>query len=383
MAEGQGGGSGGGGGTGRGPHDDRPDISPAGRAAVPMRQFLAGSEIPWPAAAEQEDGTLIVGCYSVLDPALKTTKQGKPYLRMELCDLHGKIEARVWESAERYAAEAEEGGYVGVRGRVEYFQDQPQINVDHLEPIRVEPEDLGLFMPRSPRDPLEMEAELTDLIASVKDKPLRKLLRKLLGPKTDTGQWFRQAPAASKHHHAYVGGLLEHTLSITRLCDAFADHYGPIIDRDLLITGALLHDVGKTKEIATRAGFPYTSEGKLLGHILLGLEMVHDAGRAVQVPEDRLRLVEHLVAAHQGRYEWQSPREPQTLEALLLHYADDTDAKMQQALDLVRAGGEGWTDYSRSFRRSFLKHPGGRDPNEEPPADPTGRPDPDTLSLFD
>lgn len=350
---------------------------------VPLREFLAGVELPWPSAADLEDGTPIVACYSVVNPSLKTTKQGKPYLRMELCDLYGKIEARVWDSAERYAAVAGEGAYVGVRGRVEYFQDQPQINVEHVEPIQVEAEDLGLFMPRSPRDPVEMEAELSDFMTSVKDKPLRQLLRALLGPKTETGQWFRQAPAASRHHHAYVGGLLEHTLSITKLCDAFAAHYGPIIDRDLLITGALLHDLGKIEEIATRAGFPYTSKGKLLGHILLGLEMVHEAGRALDLPENRLRLVEHLVAAHQGRYEWQSPREPQTLEALLLHYADDTDAKMQQAMDLVRAGGEGWSDYSRSFRREFLKHPGARDPNDDPPADPTGRPDPDTLSLFD
>jgi 3'-5' exoribonuclease len=351
--------------------------------AVSLQDFLLGAELPWPAAAELDDGTRITACYSVVGTTLSTTKQGKPYLRLELSDLHGKIEGRVWENAERYAVATEVGGYVGVRGRVEYFKDQPQINVDHMEPVRVEADELGLFMPRSNRDPVEMNAELMDLVASVKDPSLRSLLRSLLGPKTTAGEWFRKAPAASRHHHAYVGGLLEHTLSVTRLCHAMAEHYGPIIDRDLLVTGALLHDIGKTKEIATRAGFPYTSQGKLLGHILLGLEMVHDAGREAEVPAERLRLVEHLVASHQGRYEWQSPREPQTLEALLLHYADDTDAKMQQAIDLVRAGGEGWSDYSRSFRREFLKHAGGRDPGDAPPADPTGRPDPDTLSLFD
>lgn len=362
---------------GRGPETGRPGD------AVSLPDFLAGAELPWPAAADLDDGTRIVACYGVVDATLSTTKQGKPYLRLTLSDLHGAIEGRVWDRAERFAALAEAGGYVGVRGRVEYFQDQAQINIDHLEPLAVEPEELGLFMPRSERDPVEMNAELMDLVASVKDEPLRKLLRALLGPRTGTGDWFRQAPAASRNHHAYVGGLLEHTLSVTRLCDTMAEHYGPIIDRDLLITGALLHDIGKTREIATRAGFPYTSPGKLLGHILLGLEMVHEVGRQVDVPVDRLRLVEHLIAAHQGRYEWQSPREPQTLEALLLHYADDTDAKMQQAIDLVRASDEGWSDFSRSFRRSFLKHSGGGDSAGNPPADPTGRPDPDTLSLFD
>lgn len=351
--------------------------------AVPMRSFLSGAEVPWPAAAELEDGTRIVACYAVVRSTLATTKQDKPYLRLELSDLHGSIEGRVWDGAEAFAALVETGGYVGVRGRVEFFQDQPQINIEHLEPVDVAADDLGLFMPRSPRDPVEMDAELMDLVASVKTTALRKLLRALLGPRTRTGELFRQAPAASRHHHAYVGGLLEHTLSVTKLCAFMADHYGGLIDRDLLITGALLHDIGKTREIAARAGFPYTSQGKLLGHILLGLEMVREVGRQVGVPEDKLRLVEHLVAAHQGRYEWQSPREPQTLEALVLHYADDTDAKMQQAMDLVRASGHGWSDYSRAFRREFLRHPGARDPREEPPADPTGRPDPDTLSLFD
>ena len=347
-----------------------------------LREWLGGGEPSWPAAADLDEGARIVACYSVVRAAVATTKRDKPYLRLELSDLYGSIEARVWDNAERYGEVAQPGVYVGIRGRVEHFQGQAQVNVEHLERIRVSPDELGFFLPRSPRDLAEMDAELTDLVASVRDAPLRKLLRALLGPGTRTGAWFRKAPAAKRNHHAYVGGLLEHTISVTRLCHAMAEHYGGIIDRDLLITGALLHDVGKVEEIATESGFPYTTRGKLLGHILLGLEMVHDAGRTLNVPDDRLRLVEHLIAAHQGRYEWQSPREPRTLEALVLHYADDTDAKLQQAIDLVRASGEGWTDYSRSFGREFLKHPGAHEP-EAPPADPTGRPDPDTLSLFD
>nr|NIP60182.1 HD domain-containing protein [Gemmatimonadota bacterium]NIU80124.1 HD domain-containing protein [Gammaproteobacteria bacterium]NIP83621.1 HD domain-containing protein [Gemmatimonadota bacterium]NIQ59928.1 HD domain-containing protein [Gemmatimonadota bacterium]NIW38130.1 HD domain-containing protein [Gemmatimonadota bacterium] len=307
-----------------GPPGVRPPTN--GARLIPMRDWLRGSEVPWPPASDLDDGARIVACYSVVRSAVATTKRDKPYLRLELSDLHGTIQGRVWEDAERYGAVAEPGSYVGVRGRVEVFQGQRQVNVEHLERVRVDPDDLGLFMPRCPRDAVEMDAELMDLVASVRDRPLRALLRSLLNPKTETGVWFRKAPAAKKNHHAYVGGLLEHTLSVTKLCHAMAAHYGPVIDRDLLITGALLHDIGKIHEIATEAGFPYTTSGKLLGHILLGLELVHDAGRRLKVPNDRLRLVEHLIAAHQGRYEWQSPREPQTLEALVLHYADDTDA---------------------------------------------------------
>jgi 3'-5' exoribonuclease len=352
---------------------------------VPMRDWLAGVAVPWPPVQELDAGARVVACYSVTQAASARTRHDKPYLRLQLSDLHGTLEARVWDAAEPLMAIVQPGVYVGVRGRVEVFQGQRQINVDHLERVQVEPADLGFFMPRCPRDPAELEAGLRELMASVKEEPLRRLLRELLEPKSSTGQWFRQAPAAKRNHHAYVGGLLEHTVSVTRLCAAMATHYGPIIDRDLLVTGALLHDLGKVAEIAIEAGFPYTTAGKLLGHILLGLEMVHEAGRRLAVPDHRLRLVEHLIAAHQGRFEWQSPREPQTLEALILHHADDTDAKVQQAIDLIRSADEGWTDYSRSFGREFLKHlgPAHESPRTDPPADPTGRPDPETLSLFD
>ena len=358
-------------------------MAEANGAAVSMREWLRGAELPWPPASELDAGARIVACYSVTRAAVARTKHDKPYLRLQLSDLHGTVEARVWDEAERLTAVAQPGVYVGVRGRVEVFQGQRQVNVDQLERVRVDPDDLGFFMPRCPRDAAEMDAELADLLTSVKDAPLRKLLRAMLGPNSETGQWFRRAPAAMRNHHAYVGGLLEHTLSVTKLCHAMALHYGPIVDRDLLLAGALLHDVGKVREIATEAGFPYTTPGKLLGHILLGIEMVHEMGREVGVPEERLRLVEHLVAAHQGRYEWQSPREPRTLEALILHHADDTDAKVQQAIDLLRSSDEGWTDYSRAFGRELLKHHPGPDAGDDPPADPTGRPDPDTLSLFD
>jgi 3'-5' exoribonuclease len=353
---------------------------------VPMREWLGATPLPWPPAASLEPGARLIGCYGVVSASTGRTRHDKPYLRLQLSDLHGTVEARVWDDAERLAAVAEPGVYVGVRGRVEVFQGQRQVVVEQLERVQVEPADLGFFMPRCPRDTAELEAALMDLIASVREEPLRKLLRALVGPKTETGRWFRQAPAAKRNHHAYVAGLLEHTVSVTRLCVAMAEHYGPVVDRDLLVTGALLHDIGKVQEIALEAGFPYTTAGKLLGHILLGLQMVHEAGRRLDVPESRLRLVEHLIAAHQGRYEWQSPREPRTLEALILHHADDTDAKVQQAVDLVRATEEeGWTEYSRAFGREFFKHPGRAESTEAgaAPCDPTGRPDPDTLSLFD
>jgi 3'-5' exoribonuclease len=166
-----------------------------------------------------------------------------------------------------------------------------------------------------------------------------------------------------------------------------ARHYGVDIDRDLLIAGALLHDIGKVREIGAKAGFPYTDEGKLLGHILLGLRMVQDAALAVpDLSRSRLMLLEHLIASHQGRYEWQSPREPSTLEALLLHYADDMDAKMNQAARMMPGETVGWGEYDRGFRRSFLRHhvdPSRAAKNEVARPDaPLGNLSEDTLDLF-
>jgi 3'-5' exoribonuclease len=251
------------------------------------------------------------------------------------------------------------GGYVGVRGRIQSFRNQRQLKIEEIAPIHVASDELDLFLPATPLDLATLEAGLDALIASIEDRPLRQLVKELAGADTATGRAFRRAPAAKRNHHAYVGGLLEHTLSIARVADALARHYGETIDRDLLITGAILHDIGKIEEIAVTGGFPYTDPGKLLGHILLGIELVREAGRAIpELDEERLLLVLHLIASHQGKYEWQSPRVPHTLEAIILHFADDLDAKVNQATALINAVEEGWTAYDGNFGRDFFRHRG-------------------------
>ncbi|HUF11809.1 MAG TPA: HD domain-containing protein [Longimicrobiales bacterium] len=327
------------------------------RMPVAPREWIGADEYPWPAAASLGEGDAIIACYCVVEAQSLLTRHQKPYLKLQLSDRHGPIEARVWEDAQRIEALALPGAFVGVRGRVEIFNGMRQIRVEKLDALRVEIDDLDMFMPRSPRDPIAMARELDELIYSVQDKPLRALLLRLLGAETPTGRAFRRAPAAKFNHHAYVGGLLEHTLSVTHLCAMMARHYGAEVDRDLLITGSLLHDIGKIDEIGLEAGFPYTGRGKLLGHILMGLDRVAQEGREVDDMEPaRLDLVLHLVASHQGKYEWQSPREPRILEAVLLHHADDLDAKMQLALDLSRRVEGGWSEYSRNIGGEILRH---------------------------
>ncbi|HET9983516.1 MAG TPA: HD domain-containing protein [Longimicrobiales bacterium] len=328
----------------------------AGRPLGP-REWVAGAEFPWPAFDALEAGAAVVACYCVGAISKDRKKDGKPYYKLQLSDRHGPVEARVWDPVVDVMDRLAVGGFVGVRGSVESYKDVRQLKVSDIAPVDVEADDLDLFLPRSPRDAEAMERELAARIAGVADAPLRALLERLLGAGGEIGRAFRKAPAAKHNHHAYVGGLLEHSLSVAGACARMAEHYWPAIDRDLLVTGALLHDLGKIREIGPRAGFPYTDEGKLLGHILLGLQMVADAARELpELPPERLLLLQHLIAAHQGRFEWQSPREPLTLEAVVLHYCDDLDAKLNQALALLASVEAGWSGYDRSLGREFLRH---------------------------
>ena len=344
----------------------------AGAIGAPdFREWIGAGADPSPPLAGFLDNQPYVGCFRLDDFSIQPTKAGKPFLKLRLSHAAGTVEGKVWDDAERVSTALVARQFVGVRGRVQYYNGAPQVVVDAIAHVHVAPEQLDIFLPRSERDPAEMEAELEGFVKSVGDLPLRTLLRRILARNCATGERFRHAPAAKHNHHAYLGGLLEHTLSVARLCDYAARHYGKLVDRDLLITGALLHDVGKVEEISTEPGFPYSDEGKLLGHILLGLQIVRDAAQKVpELSEERLLLLLHLIASHQGKYEWQSPREPRVLEALLLHHLDDLDAKMKQAETLLSGVDTGWSAYDRSFARDFLRHvaPPPAAPEEPSPA---------------
>jgi 3'-5' exoribonuclease len=316
--------------------------------------------VPWTLIEALADGDDVRACYVVRESRKLQTKSNQDYLRLVLGDRSGTIEGVIWEDVDTWAGVCLVKAIVGVRGRVSFYQNRPQLRINAVVPIRASASDLSLLLQCSPRDRGQMEKELDELIGSVRERPLSALLRRCLGADTESGSAFRQHPAATRNHHAYVSGLLEHTLSVATACGRLAEHYeaqGVELDRDLLITGALLHDIGKVQELEGPPAPAYTTEGRLLGHIVLGMQLVERQGREVSgLTPDRLLLVQHLIASHQGKPEWDSPRVPQTLEALVLHYADDLDAKMNQAkaaLNGVPAGA--WSEYERALGRSFFR----------------------------
>jgi 3'-5' exoribonuclease len=304
----------------------------------------------------------VTACYILHDARRAETKQSKPYLKLLLGDRSGTIDGFVWDDADRWEPLCVVEEVVGVRARVGSYQDRLQLRIASVEPLRAGPADLEHLLPSSPRPRDQMERELDQLIASVADRGLRKLLQRCLGRGAELGRAFRAHPAAKRNHHAYLGGLLEHSLSVATVCDRLAAHYrdsGVRLDRDLLVAGALLHDIGKLRELK---GFPapgYTTEGQLLGHIVIGIQMVgREAEGVAELASERLLLLLHLIASHQGKPEWDSPKVPQLLEGLVLHYADDLDAKLNQAGSMLAGVSSGeWSAYDRSMERAFFQPP--------------------------
>jgi 3'-5' exoribonuclease len=237
---------------------------------------------------------------------------------------------------------------------VQLYREKPQLKIDSIHKVPPENINSALFTPSSSRNPDEMADELNKLIQSVSNPFLKKMLSHFF-KKGETLDKFQEAPAAKAIHHAYVGGLLEHSLSIARIADFLAGHYAGV-DRSLLIAGALLHDIGKIEELTMAGGLvDYTVKGRLKGHLVIGSEMIAlAAGKIRDFPEELTEQLQHLILSHHGRQEFGSPAVPMTVEAFILSFLDDLDAKMNIAEQLRRKmAGEGfaWTEYQRSLER--------------------------------
>jgi 3'-5' exoribonuclease len=276
-----------------------------------------------------DEGKTFDSFFLVLTKQQRTTKSNKPYLNLILGDRTGQIEGRVWDPGDpRIAKEFERGDIVKVRGSFSRYEDRAQVKVDQLRKALAGEADKMDMLPATSSDVGALWAQLDASVESLVNADLKRLLKALLADSA-LAQAYREAPAARQLHHAWLGGLLEHVVSLLGLADRVAAHY-PLLDRDLLVTGVILHDVGKIRELVWDTGFDYTVEGVLLGHIQMGVDLVEKTIAGLPGFPDRLRtLVLHMILSHHGKLEFGSPKLPMIPEALVLNFLDDLDAKMQ------------------------------------------------------
>jgi 3'-5' exoribonuclease len=286
----------------------------------------------------------------------KIARTGSAYLDLDLRDASGVVRAKLWD-CDRHALDFEVEDIVAVDGVVEDYQGTLQIRVRKISKCSPDEVDLADYLPRSRRDPEEMYATLIDRLRRVPEGPLRMLLLTIMEDPS-IAEKYKRAPAAMSYHHAFLGGLLEHVLSLVQLGDQVCDHY-EFLRRDLLLAGLVLHDVGKIEELSFSRGFRYSTRGQLLGHISIGLEMVQERMRQIPgFPAELKGQIEHIILSHHGKVEFGSPKEPVFPEALVVHFLDEMDSKLeamraQYATDRDRPGD--WTARNPALRRELLK----------------------------
>ena len=300
--------------------------------------------------------------YLVADKQLRANRQGNLYLQIELRDKTGSVGARLWNASEDLARSFDAGDYLHVRGKTQIFQGSLQIiltHIDVLDPSRVEAEE---YLPQSTQNATKLMARMREVLLAMSNPHLRALIECFLID-DDFVRKFALAPAGIKNHHAYQGGLLEHVVALLNIADRIIDLY-PEIDRDLLLTGIFLHDVGKVDELSYDRALAYTDEGQLVGHLVMGVEMLRDkVERTTDLtgepfPAELLLRLKHMIVSHHGAYEFGSPKLPMTLEAVALHYLDNLDAKIHAFSREIRddpSRDSSWTPFQQSLGRRLYK----------------------------
>ncbi len=311
--------------------------------------------------ADLQNGRDVAGVFLIASAQQGQARNG-PFWKLELRDMSGGLEAKIWSPQSQAYPSLSAGDLAEVTGRVTMYRERLEIAVDRLRVLEADERaslDLSLFMAASERPGSELLAELRELCrANFLHGPWKKLALSFLQD-ADVAERLLLAPAAKGMHHAYAGGLLEHTLSVCRLCLRLADHY-PELDRQALLAGALFHDMGKLWELSQGLSVDYTSEGRLLGHIQIVVDKLAPFLRKSGLEEPLALHLKHLILSHHGLLEFGSPRLPATAEALLLHYADNIDAKMNQvanALSGLAEGEEGWSSYNPGLERHLYRSP--------------------------
>jgi len=310
-----------------------------------------------PYVTELEPNKVITTSFLVQAKEIRQKKSGEYYLSLMLGDRTGELDARMFDNVADVLDAFDRDDFVQVKGLMQVFHNRPQLTIHKLRLMHESEVDYTDYFPASKRDAEEMWRELRGIVAGIGNPHLKALLEAVLDD-PDIARRYRRAPAAKQIHHAFLGGLIEHVLSVCALARMNGPHY-PNIDLDLLLTGAILHDVGKIYELNYERGFSYSNEGQLIGHIQIGLRIVGDKLRGLPDFPPLLRtLLEHMILSHHGKLEFGSPKVPHFPEALLLHYLDDMDSKMEcmrAQLEKDRQVEGCFTSYSPALERCALK----------------------------
>ncbi len=303
------------------------------------------------------EGMRISEVYLCKSKQIAVTKTGKEYGRLMLQDKTGMVDAKIWNLNSPGVGTFEAMDYVRVDGDVSVFMGANQLNVERIRRADEGEYLAENYLPVSEKNTEEMYKGLRTLIASIKNPYLKKLTDSYFVEDAAFIKAFKFHSAAKSVHHGFVGGLLEHTLGVARMCDYFAGAY-PMLNRDLLLTAAVFHDIGKIRELSPFPENDYTDDGQLLGHIIIGTEMVGDRIRAIPGFPKRLAAeLKHCILAHHGELEYGSPKKPAILEALALNFADNADAKMETMIEALRGGGNnmGWLGYNRLLETNIRR----------------------------
>lgn len=302
------------------------------------------------------ENKVITSTFVVISKQVKPKKTGEPYLALTLGDRCGQIEAKMWDNVEDALDAFDQEDVLKVKGLLNKYKNRFQLTIHKLRRLNDSEVDFADYLPKTDKNVDELWLTVGEFVSTFQDANLKTLVQLLMSdPEIAAG--YRSAPAAKSLHHAFIGGLLDHVVSLLRSCDLVCRNY-PQINRDLLLTGAFLHDIGKIHELTYSRSFSYSSRGQLLGHMIIELEMLH--AKIAQIPgfPDELKtLLEHLIISHHGQYEFGSPKLPMFPEALMLHYLDDLDSKMESMrahFEREAEAGSSWTTYNPSLGRVLL-----------------------------
>lgn len=313
-----------------------------------------------------KDKEAVAGPFLIKYSATATGKNGKPFMNLIFMDKTGEVEGRIWDDVASHVGQAVKDTFVWVEGRCQSYQGRRQIVVQKLQVLREDEVEVKEYLPAGEVDAEALYLQLVDFVKTMENPFYKKLAESILVDDAEIVELLKRAPAAKSIHHAYAGGMIEHVVSITSILDFMSKNYGKYVDRDLLFLGGFLHDIGKLWELSFERVTDYTMEGKLIGHLVMGVELVERKIRELEstpgalpglFPQEQKLLVKHLILSHHGKLEYGSPKEPHCLEALIVHMVDDLDSKVnniRRFVEMDPTPGR-WTALNRNFERYFYK----------------------------